>query len=115
MNVHSLKIDKSGININPSEILYFLGNGEGLVDLHTEEIEIEGIRFQTGLIINSLLRNAEEFAFIVATAGSAPESLARILLEEGQYLEGYIVDLIGSVVVESVATQVHEHIRGMAA
>lgn len=147
MNVHSIQIDKSKININRSEISSFLGDGEGLVDMHTEElinkyvtecleiispqggyayfegivsesnddIEIEGIRFQPGRIINRMLNNTEVYAFFVATAGSAPESLARNLLNEGHYLEGYIVDLIGSGVVESVANQVHDHLHNMAA
>ena len=147
MNVQNLEIDKSKIIIDPGKILSYLGNGEGVVDTHTEdlidqytseckkimspqggyarfdtivsesnkEIEIEGTRFQTGRIINKMLNNAEEYIFFMVTAGSAPESLSRTLLEEGQYLEGYLVDLIGSGIVESAANQLHDHIRSMAA
>ncbi len=79
-----------------------------------EEIEIEGTRFQTGKIIRNMLRGAEEYAFFVVTAGPEPESLARELIDSGEYLEGYIVDLIGSGIVESVASQVHQHISDLA-
>jgi len=147
MNVQNLEIDKSKINIDPDEIFSYLGNGEGLVDTHTEklidqyiseckkimspqggyvrfeaivsesseEIKIEGTRFQTGRIINKMLSNAEEYAFFMVTAGPAPESLSRSLLEEGQYLEGYLVDLIESGIVESAANLVHDHISSLAA
>lgn len=147
MNVQNLEIDKSKINIDPGVILTYLGNGEGVVETHTEElidqytteckkimsprggyarfdavvsesnkvIEIEGTRFQTGRIINKMLNNAEEYIFFMVTAGPAPESLSRTLLEEGQYLEGYLVDLIGSGIVESAVNQLHDHIRNMAA
>lgn len=79
-----------------------------------EEIEIEGTRFRTGKVIRNMLCEAEEYAFFVVTAGPEPESLARELIDSGEYLEGYIVDLIGSGIVESVASQVHQHIRDLA-
>lgn len=80
-----------------------------------EEIEIEGTLFRTGKIIRNMLREAEEYAFFVVTAGPEPESLAKELIEAGDYLEGYIVDLIGSAIVESVVNQVHQHIKDLAA
>ena len=58
------------------------------------------------------------FEFIIGGGFSQqplPESLAKELIEAGDYLEGYIVDLIGSGIVESVANQVHQHIRDLAA
>ncbi|MCK5134188.1 MAG: methionine synthase [Bacteroidales bacterium] len=79
-----------------------------------DEIEIEGTRFHTGKILRIMLQRAEEYAFFVVTAGPGPETLARELIDDGQYLEGYIVDLIGSGIVESVANQVHQHIRDLA-
>ncbi len=79
-----------------------------------EEIEIEGTRFKTGKVIRNMLREAEEYAFVAVTAGPEPESLARELIDSGEYLEGYIVDLIGSAIVESVLNQVHQHISDLA-
>jgi len=79
-----------------------------------DSIEIDGLRFETGKIIHKMLRHSESFAFFVATAGRGPEELARKLMDEGAYLEGYITDLIASTIVESVANQVHEQIRSRA-
>ena len=77
-------------------------------------VQIEGIRFETGRVIRTMLSNAELYAFFVATAGSGPESLARELLASGEYLEGYIVDLIASSMVDSIAQQVHDGIAEWA-
>ncbi len=87
---------------------------EAITSDSNEEIEIEGIRFQTGRIIQRMLREAEEYAFFAVTAGPAPETLARELMSKGHYLEGYIVDLIASGIADSIADQVHNYIRDMA-
>jgi hypothetical protein len=79
-----------------------------------DAIQVDGIRFQVGKIIGEVLKDAEAFAFFVATAGPGPETLARQLLAKGDYLDGMIVDLIASGIVESVADQVHERIRAEA-
>ncbi|MCK4750850.1 MAG: methionine synthase, partial [Bacteroidales bacterium] len=79
-----------------------------------DEIAIEGMRFGTGSIIRNMLRGAEEYAFFIATAGPGPEELSASLINDGQYLEGYIVDLIGSALVELVADQIQDHIKEMA-
>jgi hypothetical protein len=75
------------------------------------ELEIEGIRFHVGKIIARQLHAAEAVALFAVTAGAGPEALSRELMAEGHYLEAYIVDLIGSGIVESVADQVHEQVR----
>lgn len=92
--------------------------GYGLVDSveveSSEEIAIDGIRFQTGKIIHKMLKNSESYAFFLVTIGSEPECLARDLLANGEYLEGYITDLVASALVDSVADQVHEASRKLA-
>lgn len=76
-----------------------------------DEVAVNGVHFKTGKIVRKLLRKAEQYAFFAATAGAGPENLARSLMEQGQFLEGYIVDLIGTGIVESVAAQIHQLIR----
>ena len=80
----------------------------------SEEIAIEGVRFHAGKIIHKMLKNSETYAFFLVTAGPEPEKLARNLLANGEYLEGYITDLVASALVDSVAERVHEVIRKMA-
>ncbi len=77
------------------------------------DIEIEGTVFHTGKIIRNILRNSELYTFFAVTAGPEPERLAKSLIENSQFLEGYIVDMIGSGMVESVADQVHNHIKNL--
>jgi len=81
----------------------------------SEEIAIEGMHFQTGNIVHKMLKHSETYAFFLVTAGPEPERLARDLLANGDYLEGYITDLVASSMADSLADQVHEQIRNMAA
>lgn len=74
-------------------------------------IAIAGIEFQTGKIVQQMLRHSTQFAFFLVTVGPEPEKLARDLLERGEYLEAYIADLVASALVDSVAACVHEDIR----
>lgn len=77
----------------------------------SEEIAIDGVHFQTGKIVHNMLKHSEIYAFFLVTAGSGPEKLARDLLEKGEYLDGYITDLVASALADAVADCVHEEIR----
>ncbi len=76
-----------------------------------DEISIEGMDFNTGRTIKKMLQGAEAYAFFVATAGPGPEALSRSLISKGDYLEGYIADLVGSAIAESVAMQIHDQVK----
>ncbi len=85
------------------------------VNLKSEDmIGIEGTTFHIGKIIKNMLRNSESYALFAVTAGPEIENMAKSLLEGGQFLEGYIVDLIGSGIVESAADQLHRSIKQFA-
>jgi hypothetical protein len=90
------------------------GNFKALPSASKEEIAVEGTCFHSGKIIRNMLKGAEYYAFFAVTAGAGPEELARSLFLEGLYLEGYIVDLIGSALVDSVANQLQDQIRRRA-
>jgi len=77
----------------------------------TEQIAAGGLLFQCGKIVHKMLKQSESYAAFIVTAGPGPEQLARELLEKGEYLEGYIIDLVASALVDSVADAVHEKIR----
>ena len=61
-----------------------------------------------------MLRNSEYYAFFLVTAGPEPEILARAMLNEGNYLEGYIMDLVASAMVDLAADQVEEQVKNLA-
>ena len=89
-----------------------------LTDAHSStrvgEIRLPGISFDIGKIIQKMLQYSESYAIFIVTAGPEPEQLARTLLSEGSYLEGYIVDLAASTIVDLAADQVHEQVKGLA-
>jgi len=78
------------------------------------KIAIPGTTFHSGKIIGKMLHHSESYALFLVTAGPEPEKLARKLLNEGNYLEGYIVDLVASSIVESAADYLEEQVRILA-
>lgn len=56
--------------------------------------------FETGKIIARLMKGAERLALFVATAGREFEAWTQTLKKEGDYLNQYIVDSIGTCIVE---------------
>jgi hypothetical protein len=75
---------------------------------------IQGVQFDTGNIIPKMLRHSQSYAFFLVTAGPEPENLARSLLREGNYPEGYILDLVASALVDLAADQLQEQVRNLA-
>jgi len=79
-----------------------------------EHVSMGESSFKTGRIIKRMLAGSEAYAFLIVTIGPGPESRARELLENGEFLEGYITDLLASALVDSMANQVQKRIRRMA-
>jgi hypothetical protein len=79
-----------------------------------KEVLIDGERFRVGHIIIKELKNATAFTVFAVTAGPGPETLASELMSRGNYLEGFIADLVGSAIVEWAAEQIHRIVRTMA-
>jgi len=82
-----------------------------LVNKSVHEITVPGITFHPGSIIRSQLDHAEKIALFMVTAGPDAEILTRLLMEKGNYLEGYIADLVASSIVEGIANLLEEHVR----
>ncbi len=87
---------------------------EALESSSAEVLTINNLVFDTGKIIPKMLRHSAAYVFFVITAGPEPENLARSLMKEGNYLEGYITDLVASALVDSAADQLQEQVRNMA-
>jgi len=100
------------LTISSPEGAFFLT--EALQSSSDDEITVPGLVFASGKIISKMLRHSAYYVFFVVTAGPEPEDLARSLMAEGNYLEGYVVDLIASALVDSAADQIQEQIRMIA-
>ena len=84
---------------------------EALESPSTETFRIQEVTFDSGKIIPKMLKHSRSYAFFLVTAGPEPENLARSLMTEGNYLEGYITDLVASALVDSAADQIQDQVR----
>jgi hypothetical protein len=75
------------------------------------KILVPGTQFHVGTIIQKMLLHSEQYAFFLATAGPGPELRARSLMNQGNYLEGYIVDLAASIIADLAADQVQDQLK----
>lgn len=89
----------------------------GDIDLDSDKktIEIEGVIFNVRHIIFKQIREADEAALFICTAGREVSELSRKSMSEGDLLKGYVYDVIGSEVVESAADRMQEELRRAAA
>lgn len=67
--------------------------------------------FLTRKIIISQLRGSDSIALFLATAGPDIGQKSRRQMSDGDLLEGYISDVVGSEIVEAVADKMQEDLR----
>ena len=77
------------------------------VDYHRGTISVDSQEIFTGMIIASQLRKSSMAAIFLATTGEELANISRSLMEEGDMLAAYIMDVIGSELVESAIESMH--------
>jgi len=70
------------------------------VEIHNDSVVIQGIEFDTGNIITKRFRKSDTIAIFVSTAGKEPEKESKELMNKGDIIEGYLLDVIGSELAE---------------
>lgn len=70
-------------------------------DLANHKLKIGTLNFEAGKIVINQIRKAEKIAFFLCTAGPAIGEWSRKLMSGEETLKGYIIDVVGSEVVES--------------
>lgn len=80
-------------------------------DDNNKTIEIEGVVLDVRSIIYSQLKNAEEVAIFIATAGNEVGEKSHISMKDGDLLRGYVYDLIGSEVAENAAARMQAELK----
>jgi hypothetical protein len=75
------------------------------------EMKLEGFDFHLDKIVSASLKKSSHLAVFVATTGNEVEKLSKELILEGHFLEGVIVDILGSEIAEESARQIYEIIR----
>lgn len=92
---------------------FFISGGE--LDETKEMLSVNDTFFNIGKIITRQLRGSSTYAFFAATAGADFEKFQHALQQEGDMVEIYIADAIGSIMAEKAAdcmeTALDEYIR----
>ncbi len=72
---------------------------------------VGGSSFRVGKIVFSQLKEADSIAVFLCTAGEKISTLSKEISKEGDILEGYILDTVGSEVVEAAADIMQDRLR----
>lgn len=74
-------------------------------------LKVESKIFNINKIIFAQMKKASRAALFICTAGEVTGARSRELMQSGDLLKGYIYDVIGSIVVESVADAMHNELK----
>jgi hypothetical protein len=69
----------------------------------TKSVEIDGLVFNVGKIVYGQIKKSDSIAIFLCTAGEEIGIHSRKAMKEGNLLEGYIYDVIGSEIADSAA------------
>ncbi len=89
------------------EFGYIIDEGE----LLEKSIIIRSIVLNPGNTINSLLKNSVRFVLFAATAGERFEQMTRDVKSDGDLLKIYLMDAIGSCLVEKTGDFIEKHLE----
>ena len=85
-------------------------------DLQRGEVTVGGTVLATGVQVCGYMKEADRAALFVCTAGEVFTEMTRALNAEGDFLEAYVVDAIGSLTVERAMDNIQSELeREMAA
>lgn len=77
-------------------------------------IRINDVQFNTGKIVAGQLRRSESVAVFACTAGHKIGEMAKTIMNEKDFLKGYIYDMIGSQTADSAAELMQDKLRILA-
>jgi len=72
---------------------------------------VKNLSFQVGCSVFHHYKDAEQLALFICTAGHTISSRAQELMNQGHLIEGYAVDIIGSIVVEKAMDKIHAFLK----
>jgi len=83
------------------------------IDINRSEriLQINGTQFDVKRIISNQLRKMDNIALFACTAGPGIGSYSKKLMHEGDFIKGYIADVIGSEIVELAMDKIQEDLE----
>lgn len=78
------------------------------VEMRREEqlLTVNGVEFDVKRIISGQLRKIDQIALFLCTAGPGISNYSKQLMHDGDFVKGYIVDVVGSEIVESAMDRI---------
>ena len=80
-------------------------------DKRNHLLSIENITFNIKPIISNLIRKAEKAVLFVCTAGPGIGDWSKELMSGGDLMKGYVVDVVGSEIVEKAMDKIQENLE----
>jgi len=74
-------------------------------------LHINGVEFDIKRIVSNQLRKIDQIALFACTAGHGIGDYSKQLMHEGDFIKGYIVDVVGSEIVESAMDKVQNDLE----
>ena len=102
-----LKDGQQICNIRGGYILY----DKVLVDSPANTVTCHGQQFNTKKIVTRQLNGSERAAWFLCTAGEEISGYSRRLMDEGDFLKGYVVDVMANVVVEAAMDRIQSSLE----
>ena len=81
------------------------------VDRKNHLLNINDISFSVKNIISRQLWKIEKIALFLCTAGPGLEEYSKKLMHEGDFIKGYIADIVGSEIVESAMDRIQDDLE----
>lgn len=80
------------------------------IDLNRDEklLRVDDITFHIKKVVSHQLRKIDKIAIFVCTAGPAISEWSKQLMHEGDMMMGYIVDVLGSEIVENAMDRIQD-------
>lgn len=76
-----------------------------------DRFNVGELEFKAGRIITRCLRDSHELIFYLMTAGPGIEAWSRQMMEEGDPLSAYIIDMLGSEIVETATDLMQDRLE----
>lgn len=89
----------------------FTIKGNISIDRANSQLSVDGILFTPQKIVINQIKQAEQLAFFLCTAGEGISRWSKQLMNEGDLLKGYIADAVGSQIVESAADKMQNQLE----
>jgi len=74
-------------------------------------LSLENQMFHVKRIVSKQLRKAEKAALFICTAGAGIGDWSKKLMRDGDMMKGYVVDVVGSEVVELAMDKIQDHLE----